>query len=94
MTLKGFLHCSAIIIEVEKVNNIRSVALNIFQQGFVCCQELNFISDVGEMGFVSSIEDAIKRRGCIKLPKILAGPFDCDMSGLVKKGITWSFRIV
>ncbi len=76
MTLNGLLHGSAIIIEIVEVGDIRSVALNILQRGLVCCVELNFISDVSEMGFVSSIEEAIKRRRCIRLPKILAGPFD------------------
>ncbi len=94
MTLKGLLHCSAIIIEIVKIGDIRSVALNIFQRGLVHCKELNFISDVGEMGSVSSIELAIKRRRCIRLPEILTGPFDCDMSELVKKGISWSFHVV
>ncbi len=82
MTLKGLLHCSAIIIEIVKVGDIRGVTMNIFQRGLVFCKELNFISDVTEMGFISGIKDASERRRCFRrvkcgaLPQILAGSFD------------------
>ncbi len=100
MTLKGLLHCSAIIIEIVKVSDISSVTLNIFQRGLVFCKKLNFISDVGEMGSVSGIKDASERRRCIRkvqcggLPQILAGSFDCEVSGLVEKGIRLSSHVV
>jgi hypothetical protein len=100
MTLKSLLHCSAIIIEKVKVGDIRSVTLNIFQRDLVCCKELSFISDVGEMTSVSGIKDAseglwcIRRVECGALPQILAGSFDCDMSGLVEKGIRLSSLVV
>ena len=42
MTLKGLLHCSAIIIEIVKVGDIRSVTMNIFQVGFGVLQGVQF----------------------------------------------------
>ncbi len=36
--------------------------MNIFQRCLVFCKELNFISNVGEMGFISGIKDASERQ--------------------------------